>query len=74
MNDVLKAILEKNDKLSDMYGQRVTELIRTKYDLNAELAILRQRDEKPEEFAEYNAFAEDCKAQAKKEIYGRDVL
>lgn len=47
------------------YEERVVELIRLRYDVNAELAILRQRDSKPEEFAEYNAYCEDCKLQAK---------
>ncbi len=40
--------------------------IRKRYTVNQELAILRQRDTKPEEFAEYNAYVEQCKAEAKK--------
>ena len=47
------------------YGELVENLIRRKYSLSAELAILRQRDTKPEEFSEYNAYAEQCKAEAK---------
>lgn len=47
------------------YEERVVELIRIRYDVNAELAILRQRDSKPEEFAEYNAYCEECKRIAK---------
>lgn len=50
------------------YGELVESLIRRKYSLSAELAILRQRDSKPEEFAEYNAYAEQCKAEAKRMI------
>ena len=50
------------------YPQLVENKIRTKYSLSAELAILRQRDTKPEEFAEYNAFCELCKAEAKTEL------
>lgn len=50
------------------YENRVVELLRVKYSLNQELAILRQRDDKPEEFAAYNAYAEECKATAKAEI------
>ena len=54
------------------YSQLVSQMIRTRYSINAELAILRQRDdpEKAEEFAEYNAFAEECKAAAKKIVFG----
>lgn len=50
------------------YEERVVELIRLRYDVNAELAILRQRDSKPEEFLEYNAYCEECKLQAKEEV------
>ena len=50
------------------YPQLVENKIRTKYSVSAELAILRQRDTKPEEFAEYNTFCEQCKAQAKTEL------
>ena len=47
------------------YPQLVENKIRTKYSVSAELAILRQRDTKPEEFAEYNAYCEECKRIAK---------
>lgn len=50
------------------YPQLVENKIRTKYSVSAELAILRQRNSKPEEFAEYNAFCESCKAEAKTEL------
>lgn len=50
------------------YPQLVENKIRTKYSVSAELAILRQRDTKPEEYAEYNAFCELCKAEAKTEL------
>ena len=47
------------------YKELVVSFIRERYDLNDELAILRQRDIKPEEFAEYNAYCEECKEKAK---------
>jgi len=50
------------------YEQRVTELIRERYSVSAELAVLRQRDTKPDEFAAYNAYAEECKARAREEL------
>ena len=40
------------------YEQRVVSRIRERYSVDDELAILRQRDSKPEEFAEYNTFVE----------------
>lgn len=47
------------------YEAEVERLIRARYSVSQELAILRQRDTKPDEFAEYDAFAEECKAKAK---------
>lgn len=49
------------------YEQRVVELIREKYTLDAELAIQRQREEKAEDFQEYYAYCEECKRRAKEE-------
>ena len=45
------------------YELRVVKRIREVYSIDDELAILRQRDTKPEEFAEYNAFVERVKAE-----------
>ena len=47
------------------YENRIVTLIRKKYNVNQELAILRQRDTKPQEFAEYNEYVEQCKEQVK---------
>ena len=68
--------LVKSDKSAELaeikntieYPQLVEKKIRTKYSVSAELAILRQRDTKPEEYAEYNAFCELCKVEAKTEL------
>ena len=48
------------------YEQRVVNRIRGIYSVDDELAILRQRDTKPEEFAEYNAIVERIKAEERK--------
>ena len=53
----------KKDAPSIPYEQRVVNRIREVYSIDDELAILRQRDTKPEEFAEYNAFVEKVKAE-----------
>lgn len=50
------------------YEEKVVQLIREKYTIDDEFAILRQRDEKPQEFAEYFAYCEECKLKAKTEI------
>lgn len=62
-----------NGTLDDLYAEEVNRRIRTRYSISDEFAILRKRDEKPDEFAEYNAFVEECKAKAKEEVYGNDV-
>ena len=50
------------------YEQRVQQSIRERYSVDDELAILRQRVTKPDEFAAYYEYAEQCKAQAKKQM------
>ena len=47
------------------YEEYVNQLIREKYSLSQELAILRQRDTKADEYEEYNTFCEACKKVAK---------
>lgn len=47
------------------YSAKVEELIRIKYTLSDELAILRQREEKQDEYRIYFAYAEECKIKAK---------
>lgn len=58
----------------DQYKQRVIELVRERYSVDDELAILRQRDTKAEEFLEYNAFVESVKEIAYNEIYGEGEI
>ena len=53
------------EEMQAVYEEYVNMLIREKYTLSQELAILRQRDSKPEEYAAYNAYCEQCKAKAK---------
>ena len=47
------------------YKELVVQYIRERYDEDDELAILRQRNTKPQEFAEYDAYCEECKQRAK---------
>ena len=47
------------------YDEAVNAKIRERYTESQEFAILRQRDEKPEEYAEYYAYCEECKAYVK---------
>ena len=63
---ILKNKEVRPDEFEKQYGKLVEKLIRRKYPSRAELAILRQRDSKPAEFAEYDAYCEACKVEAKK--------
>lgn len=57
-----------NIRNEEDYGNQVNDLIRRRYSLSEELAILRQKDEKPDEYRTYFAFCEECKANAKLEM------
>lgn len=59
---------EEVDAIPDQsidYNEEVNSMIRQRYSLSEELAILRQRDTKPGEFAVYNEYAEECKSKVK---------
>ena len=68
MNSIEKRLSRLNGTQESDYIEEMERLIRKRYSVSAELAILRQRDSKPEEFAEYNAYAEECKKRAKEEL------
>ena len=47
------------------YEEAVNERIRERYSVSQEFAILRQQNEKPEEYAEYYRYCEECKVYVK---------
>lgn len=47
------------------YDEAVNAKIREKYTESQEFAILRQRDDKPTEYAQYYAYCEECKSFVK---------
>ena len=55
----------KNGTINRVYGDLVNRKIRRRYSLSEELSVMRQKDDKPEEFAEFNAYVEECKREAK---------
>ena len=55
------------------YERRVDELIRSRYTLSQELAIIRQQATKSEEYQAYYAYCEDCKRKARAEVYDNEV-
>ena len=69
-NDDLTLNVEKYNERkqkqdNDEYENKIVALIRKKYNINQELAILRQRDAKPQEYQEYYDYVEQCKKQVK---------
>ena len=54
-----------DEEVRRAYGERVDALIRVRYTLSEELALLRQRDEKPDEYQAYYDYCEECKQRAR---------
>ena len=59
---------EHNYWISIDYNEAVVNEIRKKYDINAELAIQRQRFEKIEEYQTYFDYCEECKIFVKEKF------
>lgn len=66
---MIDELILKNISKDKLYANLVSKLIRERYSVDDEMAILRQKETKPEEWKEYNSYCEDCKAKARKEIY-----
>lgn len=62
-----KRLAEANKTKKARYDGRVNALIRERYSLSEELALLRRRDEVPDAFLAYTEYAEECKARAASE-------
>ena len=50
-------------ELLTVKAREIEKRIRLKFSVSDELALLRQREEKPLEFAAYHAYAEACKTE-----------
>lgn len=68
MNNLIKKLIEGTEVEKQEYEALIVSYIRERYSINDELSIIRQRDSKPDEFAEYNNYVEDCKVRAKESI------
>lgn len=59
---------ESTEYLDEYEYKELTEkYIRQRYSISDELAIMRQRDTKPDDFKLYYDYCEECKAKAKEE-------
>lgn len=56
---------EPSEEYQPTYEERVVELIRQRYSIDDEIAILRQKETKADEYAAWYAYCEQCKAEAK---------
>ena len=59
---------------SKSYEEIVEDMVKTKYSLAQEIAILRQQYTKIDEYNEYYQFVEQCKALAKEFINERNSI
>lgn len=66
--NVEKYNARKQKENEQLYVDKIVAKIRLRCSINDELAILRQATIKPEEFSEYNAYVEQCKAEVKNAI------
>ncbi len=55
------------------YAESVIDIIREHYSINDEIAILRQKDTKPDEFRTYYEFVENAKSRTKKKMTGGNL-
>lgn len=62
-NGKIVEVEQEQEPIVIPYKERIISRIRETYSVDDELAILRQRDTKPEEFEQYNAFVEQIKAE-----------
>ena len=63
--DATQEEAEMMSKCESPYKERVVIRIREKYSVDDEFAILRQKEAKPDEYASYYAYCEECKAYVK---------
>ncbi len=57
----------ENQNMRISQDEMIAKVINAKYSIDAQIAVIRQKDTKPEEYAEFYAFAEKVKEDVKKE-------
>ena len=59
--DRVKYLIHKESGTLDRFrGDLVGQLLGRKYTLNDQIALLRQKDDKPDEYAKFTAYADSC--------------
>lgn len=59
----------EEERKARVYKSLLVKEIRKKYSADDELAILRQKDTKPEEYTAWNNYVEKSKAKIKAKVY-----
>lgn len=72
-NSINTFLAMRNRMFARTEAQKISALIREKYSQDAEFAILRQKDTKHEEYAEYNTYCEECKTKVKSGEYDKEM-
>lgn len=62
-------VLYTAEEKQHLYERKVDSLIRERYTLSQELAILRQQESKSEEYQVYFDYCEECKLKAREAIF-----
>ena len=70
MTNNQKKLSRANGVLHTEYERLIAKKIRRRYSVSDELSLHRQKEKKPEEYAEMCAYIESCIAEAKGEVYG----
>jgi hypothetical protein len=60
----------ENKSMRISQDQMIAKVINARYSIDEQIALLRQKDAKPEEYEAFYAFAEQVKADVKKEYAG----
>lgn len=70
LTEKMVKLAEKNGLLEEIYGQEVNRLLRLKYPLSDELALLwaSQNGEKADEVSAFYTYREECKVKAREAI------
>lgn len=61
-------LAKKNGTINRIKSQMVDAKIRERYSISEQIAILRQKDEKPYEYSNFYQYAEMCKAEVQEYI------
>lgn len=57
--------IKKTEEMQLTIDQEIALVIDSQYSIDAQIALLRQKDTKPQEWAEFNAFCEEVKKKIK---------